>query len=227
MFQGFDPAVVDFMWGIRFNNERTWFEAHKVEYKELFELPMKELCRDLYTAFNENHEELGMVSRVSRIYRDARRLFGRGPYKDHLWLTISPSADRWACTPVFWFELAPENYSYGLGYWMAQPLTLAKLRARMDRDPKTMEKLVRQVNKAEELHLSGKEFKRRKEAPSKLLDPWYNKRGGFSVGWEGPHDDLLWSPALKDHILEEWEKLVPLFRYLSTVDGDRDPTEEV
>ena len=110
---------------------------------------------------------------------------------------------------------------------MAQPLTLAKLRARMDRDPKTMEKLVRQVNKAEELHLSGKEFKRRKEAPSKLLDPWYNKRGGFSVGWEGPHDDLLWSPALKDHILEEWEKLVPLFRYLSTVDGDRDPTEEV
>ena len=24
-FQGFDPTVVDFMWGIRFNNSREWF----------------------------------------------------------------------------------------------------------------------------------------------------------------------------------------------------------
>ena len=29
-----------------------------------------------------------MVCRVSRIYRDARRLHGRGPYKDHLWFCV-------------------------------------------------------------------------------------------------------------------------------------------
>ena len=29
MFTGFTDETVDFMWGIRFNNERTWFEAHK------------------------------------------------------------------------------------------------------------------------------------------------------------------------------------------------------
>ena len=29
MFQGFSGATVDFMWGIRFNNEKGWFEAHK------------------------------------------------------------------------------------------------------------------------------------------------------------------------------------------------------
>ena len=32
MFQGFSGATVDFMWGIRFNNEKGWFEAHKEEY---------------------------------------------------------------------------------------------------------------------------------------------------------------------------------------------------
>ena len=36
MFQGFEPAVVDFMWGIRFNNDRDWFEPRKAEYKEIF-----------------------------------------------------------------------------------------------------------------------------------------------------------------------------------------------
>ena len=32
MFQGFDDTTVDFLWGIRLNNERPWFEAHKQEY---------------------------------------------------------------------------------------------------------------------------------------------------------------------------------------------------
>lgn len=225
-FQGFDPAVVDFMWGIRFNNSREWFEPRKAEYKEVFETPMKELCRELYAGFSDKHPDLGMVSRVSRIYRDARRLFGRGPYKDHLWLTIAQPAERWACQPVFWFELTPENYSFGLGYWMAQALTMAKLRARIERDPGTLEKLVRKLNRQEVFRLEGEDFKKLRPSPSKLLDPWYNKKGGFSMGCERPHDELLFSPDLPGYLLEQWELLVPLFRYLSTLDGDPDPREQ-
>ena len=33
MFQGFSQETVDFMWGIRFNNEKSWFEAHKADYQ--------------------------------------------------------------------------------------------------------------------------------------------------------------------------------------------------
>ena len=102
---------------------------------------------------------------------------------------------------------------------------MAKFRARMDRDPKVMEKLARAVNKQDTFRLRGETFKRPREAPSKLLEPWYNLKGGFSLSCERPHDDLLWSPDLPGHILEEWEKLLPLFRYLSTLDGDPDPRE--
>ena len=28
-FEGYSPAALDFLWGIRFNNERGWFLAHK------------------------------------------------------------------------------------------------------------------------------------------------------------------------------------------------------
>lgn len=226
MFQGFDPAVIDFMWGIRFNNDRAWFEPRKAEYKEIFETPMKELCRDLYTGFSQKHQDLELMSKVSRIYRDARRLFGRGPYKDHLWLTVSQPVEKWSVTPTFWFELCPENYSFGLGYWMVESATLAKLRRRVDTDPKPLEKLVRQFNKQEEFKLWGEEFKKRKPCRSKLLEPWYNRKGGFSMGCEREHDDLLWSPGLVPYLLEEWEKLMPLFRYLATLDGDPDPREQ-
>ncbi len=223
MFQGFSQQTVDFMWGVRFNNDRTWFEQHKEEYKNSFELPMKELCREVYGDFSRRHKDLALVSRVSRIYRDARRLFGRGPYKDHLWFTVSQPAENWSVRATFWFELTPEEYSYGLGYWMAQASTMAKLRARMDRDPKTMEKLVRQIYKHPEFELTGETFKRPRPAPTKLLEPWYNRKNGFSVGVTRPHDELLFTPELKDVLLEEWEKLTPLYRYLSTLDGDPDP----
>ena len=32
MFQGFTPETVDFLWGIRMNNNRDWFLAHKKDY---------------------------------------------------------------------------------------------------------------------------------------------------------------------------------------------------
>ena len=47
MFTGFTDETVDFMWGIRFNNERTWFEAHKETYLTQFYQPMRELGDEL------------------------------------------------------------------------------------------------------------------------------------------------------------------------------------
>ena len=35
MFNGFTPAAIDFLWGIRFNNNRDWFQAHKAEYQAI------------------------------------------------------------------------------------------------------------------------------------------------------------------------------------------------
>ncbi len=223
MFQGFTKETIDFLWGIRFNNEKSWFEAHKEEYKTCLEAPMRALAQELYQGMDEKYGELGLVSRVCRIYRDARRLHGRGPYKDHLWLTVSQPAERWSCLPTFWFELTPEGYSFGLGYWMAKASTMARLRARMDRKPGEMETLVRGLEKQTDFSLEGEDFKKPRQAPSQLLMPWYNKKGGFSLSCDRSHDELIFSPDLPGHILERWEKLVPLFRYLATLDGDPDP----
>ena len=142
MFQGFSGATVDFMWGIRFNNEKGWFEAHKEEYLTTFQRPMKALADEVYGAFTDRHPDLDLICKVSRIYRDARRLFGRGPYKDHLWLSLTRPHEEGCAEPVFWFELGPEGYSYGMGFWQAPAVTMAKFRARMDREPKAMDCLL-------------------------------------------------------------------------------------
>ena len=50
MFQGFSQGAVDFLWGVRFNNERSWFEAHKQEYLDLVIAPLQELGRQVHAA---------------------------------------------------------------------------------------------------------------------------------------------------------------------------------
>lgn len=226
MFQGFSDAAFDFMWGIRFNNERPWFEAHKSEYLDAFYRPMKELAQEVYDAFQARHAVPGLCCKVSRIYRDARRLHGRGPYKDHLWWSMErPSDDPFSTRPVFWFELTPESWSYGLGYYSATPLTMAKFRARLDRDPRTFETLARRLTRQDTFHLTGPEYKRPKGTPSSpLLAPWYNRKG-LSLECERKPAPLLHSHDLVDVLLEGFTFLLPYYEYFSSLEADPDPRD--
>ena len=51
MFQGFSQATNDFLWGICFNNERPWFEAHKQTYLDHVQTPMRQLAQEVYENF--------------------------------------------------------------------------------------------------------------------------------------------------------------------------------
>ena len=97
--------------------------------------PTRELARELTGEMTRLYPWDGLVSKVSRIYRDARRLYGRGPYKDHLWFTLRRPAEHEGAVPCFFFEVAPDRYSYGIGCWDPTPLTMAKLRARIGPGP--------------------------------------------------------------------------------------------
>ena len=225
MFQGFTDETVDFMWGIRFNNEKPWFEAHKQTYLDSFYHPMRDLADEVYDHLTAELPEAGLTVKVSRIYRDARRLHGRGPYKDHLWLSVQRPADAWAPEPCFWFELGPESWGYGMGCYQVMPVTMAKLRARMETDPGKMESLTRRLNRQKEFILDGEEYKRPKErAPSKLLEPWYRKRN-YSISHDEKLTDELFSRELVPRLLAGYTFLVPYYRYFVTLDGDPDPRD--
>ena len=139
MFTGYSEKTFDFMWGIRLNNNRDWFTAHKQDYMDHLYTPTLELGKDVYEKFMDKYPKLDLNLHVCRIYRDARRLHGQGPYKDHLWLTIRPENDIWSQQPVFWFEITPEEWSYGVGFWNAGAQTLAAMRRDMDQDPRRAE----------------------------------------------------------------------------------------
>ena len=221
MFQGFSQQAVDFLLGIRFNNERGWFEAHKQEYLTYVAAPMRELGEQIQQVMEEEFPRLGLNLHVSRIYRDARRLHGRGPYKDHLWLTLRRPKEQWVSLPAFYFEIAPEYYSFGMGCYDPTPVTMAKLRARIDRDPKPLEKLARKLKKSP-FTLEGAEYKRPKGDPGPMLTPWYNRKS-ISITRDENCEGLLFQPELAEQVAEGFRFLVPYYEYLFSLAGDPPP----
>ena len=225
-FQGYTQETVDFLWGIRFNNERGWFMEHKQDYQEHLLAPTRALAEQVYDAIHEMCPDDPFLLKLSRIYRDARRLHGRGPYKDHLWFSVEQPSEQWTAHPTFWFELAPEGWTYGMGYYLPKPLTMAKLRARIDRDPKTMETLTRRLARQKEFQLETEDYKRpRSAAPSKLLEPWYRTKS-FSICHEDKLTDEVFSRDIVDRLKEGYRFLLPYYDYFVTLDGDPDPREQ-
>ncbi len=222
MFQGYCQGTIDFLWNLRLNNERSWFQAHKEEFLELVDRPTRELAAQLASEMTDAFPKLGLELKVSRIYRDARRLFGRGPYKDHLWFSLRKPGEHDGSIPCFWFEVAPEHYGYGMGCWEMPPVTMAKLRARIDRDPKPVEKLARAVEKRGEFQMDGQVYKRPKGDPGPLLYNWYNSRQ-ISFGCERNCEGVFFTPELAGQVLEGWKSLVPQYRFLCSLPGDLEP----
>ncbi|MCL2486063.1 MAG: DUF2461 domain-containing protein [Oscillospiraceae bacterium] len=221
-FTGFSMRTIDFMWNLKLNNNKPWFEEHKDEFLREFMEPMKSLGREVFERINSDFGGRGFIHKVSRIYKDARRVRDGEPYRANLWFSVERPSEEWTSTPTFWFDLGPESWSYGLGYYAARAETMAKLRARIDKDPKKFEKLIAPLGKQDEFILDGPEYARKKEAPTEKTAEWYNRKS-FSLIHTQNNGDELFSPELAGRIVKGYAFLMPLYDYFTTLDADPPP----
>ena len=221
MFEGFSQNTIDFLWNLRFNNEKPWFEAHREDYQNHLLRPIKALEQEVYDRLDLRFHiaDKGVTHRLSRIYRDARRIRSGGPYRDHLWFGIEQPYVEGCSALTFWFELSPEDWSYGLGYYYTRPATMQKLRARIDASPEAFEKLIAPLDNQTEFVLDGSEYAKKKEAPTPKSAPWYNKKS-FSLIHRQPNGPELFTSALADRLVSGFEMLMPLYAYFVTLDSE-------
>ncbi len=214
MFQGYTQETVDFMWGIRFNNERGWFLEHKQQYQTQLLEPTRALGEQVYEGVQEMLPHEPLMLKMSRIYRDARRLFGRGPYKDHLWFCVRTGDKDWTGRPTFYFEIAPDYYSYGMGFWQAPAELMEAFRRDLQEHPQKFGKLVRSFEKQDVFTLSGDSYARSRGEVEDRLRPWFQKKS-ITLTHELPLDEKIFQTQLAEEILENFKLLVPFYKYFA------------
>lgn len=215
MFQGYCDETVDFLWGIRFNNERSWFLEHREQYQNVLQRPTAQLGREVYDRFVEKFPKEPVNLHVSRIYRDARRLHGKGPYKDYLWFSLRVEHGFASHHPELWFEINPEGWTSGLGFWAATPAMMAAMRREMDERPEKILHLVRQFERQKQFVLGGEDYKRPKKTEHDLLTPWYNKKS-INLTRSGQIDDTACCHDLVDVIVEGFVFLKPYYDFFES-----------
>ncbi|MBR0041228.1 MAG: DUF2461 domain-containing protein [Oscillospiraceae bacterium] len=212
MFTGFTKAAGEFFWELAFHNERPWFSEHKAEFERVVNEPFKALAHDLYEEMSRRFPDEDFSVHISRIYRDARRLFGRGPYKDHLWFTLTPTGGG-DYGPAFWFEIGAAEYSYGLGFWAPGASTMDALRRAIAANPAAFERLVTDLALMRGFALHGEEYRRPKGDLGEIINPWYNRKY-LDFGTRRDHDALLYSGELVGAMAKDFEMLMPLCRFM-------------
>lgn len=219
-FQGFTRETEQFLWGIRLNNERSWFLAHKDEYQRLAYEPLKELAGEVQARFLEQHPELELNLKVTRIYRDVRLVRDGRFYKDHLWFTLFPPHEDWTAHASFYFEIAPEGYELGMGYYWAPSAMMELYRKKILQDPARMEGLARRLVERPDFSLYGQEYKRSKGAVSDLLKPWFNRKTVALSSPRSYEDGRCGGPELVKDVAEGFEWLLPYYRFFRELEAD-------
>ena len=209
MFQGFSPETIDFLWGIRMNNNRDWFLPNKPMYTTYLYEPMKALGQDLYQSFLDKP---GNLLKVSRIYRDAR-LHQPEPYKESLWICIRKDVEWWAENPCLYFEIRPEGVSYGLIWWKPRVSVLESFRQTIAAQPEEFLELMEHTHAATGVPVTATLYKRPKETEDPRLAPYFAWKGTIACVVDEPVSEDIFGPALGQRVKEFLDKLIPLYDY--------------
>lgn len=211
MFTGFTPETMDFLWGIRMNNNRDWFTQHKGDYVRTLYEPMKELGQAVFQPFLERP---GNLLKVSRIYRDAR-MHPPTPYKESLWLCIRRDVDWWAENPCLYFELNPEGANYGFFYWKPRTSMLEEFRRNISAKPDDFLKLIARTEAAVGQPVTAECYKRPKPTDNPALIPYFAWKGQIGCTREIAPGDRLFGSQLEEEVSGFFEALTPLYEYFN------------
>ena len=211
MFQGFTPETVDFLWGIRLNNNREWFTANKKAYVDTLYEPMKALGKDLFQPFLDKP---GNVLKVSRIYRDAR-MHPPEPYKESLWICIRQDVEWWAENPCLYFEINPDGVHYGFFYWKPPTATMETFRKYISAKPDEFLTMVREVEESVGQKIMADCYKRPKPCDNPDLAPYFAWKGQIGCTRHEEFSEATFGPDLGRRVREYFEKLIPLYDYFN------------
>ena len=90
MINRFSENTIIYLNNLNNNNNKTWFEAHRVDYENYLLNPFKGLVEDLkpYMLEIDSCFDLRFNKCISRIHRDIRFSKDKSPYRSNIWLSF-------------------------------------------------------------------------------------------------------------------------------------------
>lgn len=229
-FEGFRPAALTFLRGLKKNNRKEWFEEHRDDYERDIKGPLLALIEDVDVRLAEFAPEIIGSPKKSmfRIYRDVRFSKDKSPYKTHAaaWFYHRDGGSSVGSEAAhggagFYFHLAPEGTFMGGGIWMPPRPVLNRIRQNIADDHEGFEDIVLSAGFKKRFGELEKESvltrPPRGFAPDHPAGDWLRYQS-FTAGRELTSDEYL-SPKLPAILAKHFEAMTPFIRWLNEASG--------
>jgi len=219
-FPGFPAETLSFLRGLRANNTRVWFDAHRDQYELFYVTPAREFvvaAGEVLATFAPGvRAEPRILGSIFRVNRDTRFSPDKRPYKDHIdfWFW---EGERKTAISGFFLRLAPELVGLGAGCHGFDPRQLAAYRAAAC-DPAVGRELLRAMEPVQDAGyaIDGVRYQRlpRGFEASAPGNHHLLKYGGLFVHHDLRETDATDGVLLMDACERHWRVLAPLHRWL-------------
>lgn len=213
------PEFFSFLVENRLHDSKTWFEAHREDYNCLVLEPLRGLVAEmapiLLTVDPELVVQPAVGKTISRIFRDTRFSRDKSAFREHMWLSFHrEKAGRFEPVPELWFDLGPEGYSYGCGWYDPGTELMDALRKLLLEGDKTAKKAVKAAARQSRFVMDGTEYKRPKhpDAPPDLYR-WVNRKDIYFTA-AGSDPAFLYADHLGTRVAQELATLKPIYQLL-------------
>jgi len=223
-FTGFSPKTLEFLQRLSENNNKVWFDTHRQTYEDDVLKPFKNLVSNLagfMLGIDPYLEVTPAVNKtISRIYRDTRFSKDKSPFRSNMWIVFKRPRKDWQDAPGYFFEIFPDWYRYGMGFYRASRQTMDRFRQSIDEHTDAFLSVIKPFYKKGTFELKDETFKRPLPSQhSEMIQDWYQRKT-FYLSCDRPIDERLFSPGLEDDLIQGFTQLAPLYGYLWKIRSD-------
>jgi len=156
---GFPKETVRFLAGLKKDNSKSWFDAHRADYDAYLLEPAMAFVEAIAPRLRRIDPAIQAEPRVNgsimRIHRDVRFSKDKTPYKTHAAAQFRHARGKDVHAPGYYLHLDPTGCFVGVGMWHPDPDSLKKIRAAIMGKPKKWKSLIGSKTFQAEWSLSG------------------------------------------------------------------------
>ena len=215
----FNSLTNDFLIGIRFNNYKEWFHAHKDMYKHNVHEPMVEFAGEIYERMHAMDSSFTQTPKISRVNRDIRFSKNKNPYKESKWFFLRSDGkpDLTYPKPTYFFEISPDWWRYGL-FYAPKPSYMAAYRIKLQAESARFCRIADKLVQDGFFEIDGECYKRRlkNDLPSGL-DSWYQHKSLEFIRYEDYLNTDFYTDKLVDIVFEGFKELYEMYKFLNEI----------
>lgn len=221
-FEGFADPNARFFKSLAKKNERAWFLAHKDEFEQGWNAPMKALLAEVRGAIDSGYPHCDLAEpKVFRIFRDVRFSKDKSPYKTHVGglIPLARRGKKVTDLPMaLYFHVGATETIAAAGHYMMEAESLARFRAAVADDARgrDLDRLLASLARKGFVAESHDRFKRVPKgfAPDHPRGEML-KRKGLHVSFPEVPSALLPSPRLVKWLADACKTAAPLVEWLA------------